>query len=438
MSSKEIILLLHREGSSLLSVRPCDTANGSDTNTHWTTEELHCTMGCRKFCNYKTLLQVSRDGEWIDGGEFPPSLGSFATIPKAKRGLPLDKTKYFYLEAVHMDTAFGNCLSVGSFKYALILVDRATQYNWTFGLKLLSSDCILLVLLLFWASADALARCFYCDCNTKLFGTAILEYLIDNHSKVVAAPAKCQSSDGLVESPWKTMVSMAWAYLTEKQMPHNFWFYTITHATRMMNTIPGKYKDRLALPFMLVHGIGHGVRTWTLLFSLCYFHHEKNGDDTRTKHMAHTMDGVIVGWFPTSNALMVYNSRNHQYCKQDSYRIDSYQLPGSVYPASQYDGGLFCYLLCNDNPQFEEKYPAGTRVECIDPKTNMLLAGMVMDIPFPLDSTGDTSIPNNTILFNNGSTASIPLEQMAGIIPAPPINVMTLTLLCLSCLLFSG
>ena len=53
----------------------------------------------------------------------------------------------------------------------------------------------------------------------------------------------------------------------------------------------------------------------------------------------------------------------------------------------------------------------------------MLLAGMVMDIHFPLDPSGDTSIPNYTILFNNGSTASIPLKQMAGIIPSPPINV---------------
>jgi hypothetical protein len=181
-----------------------------------------------------------------------------------------------------MDIAFGDCLSVGSFKYALILVDPATQYIWTFSLKLLSSDCILLALRLFRASTGALACCFYCDCNIKLFGTAILEHLIDNQSKVVAAPAKCQSSNGLVEFHWKMMVHMARAYLTEKQMPHNFWFYSITHAARMMNPIPGKFKDHLALPFMLVHGIGHDVRTWTPVFSLCYFHHKKDGDNRRT------------------------------------------------------------------------------------------------------------------------------------------------------------
>jgi hypothetical protein len=120
----------------------------------------------------------------------------------------------------------------------------------------------------------------------------------------------------------------------------------------MMNMILGKFKDHLASPFLLVHGIGHNVRTWTPLFSLCYFHHKKDGNNTRAKHMAHMMDGVIVGLSPTSNALIVYNPCNHQYYKPDSYRIDSYWLPGSVYPTLGYDGGLICYLLCNDSPPF--------------------------------------------------------------------------------------
>ncbi len=67
---------------------------------------------------------------------------------------------------------------------------------------------------LFRAAAGSLARCLYCDCDSKLFGTAIAEYLIDNGSKIVSAPAKRQSTNGLVESHWKVMVHMARAYLT--------------------------------------------------------------------------------------------------------------------------------------------------------------------------------------------------------------------------------
>ncbi len=82
----------------------------------------------------------------------------------------------------------------------LILVDHATCYDWTSGLKSLISVHILGALRLFCAAASALARCFYSGCNTKLFGTAIAEYLIDNDSKVLTAPAKRQSVNGLVES----------------------------------------------------------------------------------------------------------------------------------------------------------------------------------------------------------------------------------------------
>ncbi len=115
-----------------------------------------------------------------------------------------------------MDIAFGDCLSVGGSRYALILVDCATWYNWAFGHKNLMLDAILAAIRLFRAAAGSLAKYFYCDCDLKLFGTVISEYLIDNNYKVVAAPAKHKSSNGLVKSHWKIMVHMGCTYLTIK------------------------------------------------------------------------------------------------------------------------------------------------------------------------------------------------------------------------------
>ncbi len=221
------------------------------------------------------------------------------------------------------------------------------------------------------------------------------------------------------------MVHMGCAYLTKKQVPHSFWFYAITHAARLMNAISGEYSGCLASPFILVHGVGHEERTWIPLFSLAYLHHECNGNQTRSKHQAHTMDGIDIGCSTTLNALLVYNPRNKQYSKPDSYCLDPYRLPSSTYPDIKYDRGLFCYLLCGNNPHYEEKYPPGTRVECIDPTSNMLVLGTVMDIPFLIDvsnSTGDAHDVPYTILFNNGTTTSIPLLQIADLIPPPPIT----------------
>jgi hypothetical protein len=116
-----------------------------------------------------------------------------------------------------------------------------------------------------------------------------------------------------------------------------------------MNAIPCKVHGLLASPFLLVHGVGQDVRTWIPLFSLCFFHHDKDGPVKRSKNQ--------------SNALLVYNPWNKKYYEPGSYRIDSYHLPTLVYPDVKYDGGLFCSLLLDDNSLMEEKYPSGTRVE---------------------------------------------------------------------------
>ncbi len=242
----------------------------------------------------------------LNSREFPLSLGSYATIPKAPRDKSTNPLPLKYLNILHVDIAFGDCVSIGCFKYALIFVYHATHYKWTFDLKLLQHNNILAAFLSFWDKAGSFARQFNCNCNEKLFGSAVQSFLHKNNSSIATSPAGCQSSNGLVELHGKTiMVHMSRAYLTEKQMPCTFWYYAIKHSARMMNMILGKYCGKLALPFMLVHGISPDQRTWLPLFSLYYFHHEKDSDALRSKNQAHTMDSILIGHSPTSNAILI-------------------------------------------------------------------------------------------------------------------------------------
>jgi hypothetical protein len=216
LSHEEVVRLGHCPGSALPPVHPCDRSNGSNTKTHWTSEELNCAHSCRWFHNYKHIIQTSLDGQWIDGREFPVSLGALTTIPKAPRGGAIDRKQSFYLDIAHVDIAFGDCILVGGFWYSLVFVDQATRFNWVFGLKDLLSASILAAFRLFRTDAGSYAWCFRCNFDTKLFGTKIWEHLIDNASNIIAVAAGCQSSNGLVELHWKVMVHMALAYLTEK------------------------------------------------------------------------------------------------------------------------------------------------------------------------------------------------------------------------------
>jgi hypothetical protein len=134
---------------------------------------------------------------------------------------------------------------------------------------------------------------------------------------------------------------------------------------------------------------------------------------------------MIMLFVRALHRLLVYNLRNKKYYEPDSYRLDPYRLPGSAYPSIKYDGGLFVNLLRDDNPQFEEQYPPGTRVERIDPSTNMLLSGAVWTFPFL--SISPTPPPIHQIYLTPSSLTMVPpLSQMANLIPLPLVSLTAL------------
>jgi hypothetical protein len=216
MSTDKIVCHLHPTSSQPPPIQLCDAPNALEKKSHWTSEELHRITGCHQFCNYKHRVSVTKDGSFIDSGK----TSSFSV--KAPHGAPTDCTSYKYLDVVHIDIAFGNCASVGGFKCALIFVDRAMRYNWWFGLKSLQFNNILVAFKAFWLEAGSLACQFWCDCDDKFFGSNVHIFLHIDILSILASPAGCQSSNGLVESHWKIMVHILWAYLTQKQMPRSF------------------------------------------------------------------------------------------------------------------------------------------------------------------------------------------------------------------------
>ena len=68
--------------------------------------------------------------------------------------------------------------------------------------------------------------------------------MLTNERKVTAANSGRQSSNGLVERTWHTIVVMARTYITEKQVGRDFWFFAAQHATFMLNQVPGRLDAR--------------------------------------------------------------------------------------------------------------------------------------------------------------------------------------------------
>ncbi len=149
-----IIKLIHREGTDLPSICPCNTANVSDTKTHWKSEELHWAMGYCKFWNYNTSFKLAMTASgWMAGNSLHPWAHMQRSVnPTAVVHLTIVNVNTLM---VHIDIAFRDCLSIGSFRYALILIDRATWYIWAFGLKNLLLGAILAAIRLFCTAAGS-------------------------------------------------------------------------------------------------------------------------------------------------------------------------------------------------------------------------------------------------------------------------------------------
>jgi hypothetical protein len=112
-------------------------------------------------------------------------------------------------------------------------------------MQALTSTEIISSLNSFTSLAGTVPRCFHSDFDQKLIGGKTRKWILESGSRIIATPSNRQSSNGLVERTWQTMVRMARAYITEKQVGREFWFYAIRHAAQMINQVPGRMGRKL-------------------------------------------------------------------------------------------------------------------------------------------------------------------------------------------------
>jgi len=74
-----------------------------------------------------------------------------------------------------MDIVFGDCLALGGFRYALLLVDVATIYCWIYGMQSLTSNHVIDALEAFRVDAGGMPCTFHSDFDKKLIGGKALK-----------------------------------------------------------------------------------------------------------------------------------------------------------------------------------------------------------------------------------------------------------------------
>ena len=100
---------------------------------------------------------------------------------------------------------------------------------------------------------------------------------------------------------------MARAFITEKQLGREFWYFAVLHVAMMPNQVPVQLVQKLTTPFELVHKSKPDFKTWCELFSIGYFNHDTDNVDSRSKLQAHTLDVISVGRDDRPNSIIFYN-----------------------------------------------------------------------------------------------------------------------------------
>jgi len=127
---------------------------------------------------------------------------------------------------------------------------------------------------------------------------------------------------------------MACAFITEKQVGREFWYFILVHATSMINQVPGRLGRKLTTPFEAIHNKKPDSKTWFELFLVGYFDHTIVNAEKRSKTEDQTLDGIAVGRDDKLNTIIFYNPLTKSYYHSPAFRLDEGRLPVTNFPKS--------------------------------------------------------------------------------------------------------
>ncbi|KAL7459292.1 hypothetical protein ACHAWC_010958 [Mediolabrus comicus] len=421
---------LHHDPSNLPSIPPSSVAAPCEHRTEFDPLKLHRIFGCKQYRHQQHITAASSNASLLSTGPRPTTIGDYTTIPRPPKGKPLRKRRK-YLDKCHMDIVFGDSVGLHGFRYALLIVDVATRYCWIYGLTSLTGTAIVDALIKFQVEAGSLPRRFHTDFDKKLIGGKALRYILSNKSNIIAAPAGRQSSNGLVERTWRTIIEMGRAYMSEKQMSRDYWFFAIRQAVLMLNQTPGRLGRKITTPYELVHGVKPDSRTWFELFSIGFFAHDTDlaTNEARTTSQAQTIAGIAVGRDASTNTITFYNPITRKYYRPPSFKLDESLLPITMFPKHiHYDGGLTCGRLRHNTDPTPEPFPPGTRVTIT--RDGVPSKGTIQNVPLfntsivsssssDDSSTSESSSPSTSYVvhLDDGTSAEVTYEDLISSMP---------------------
>jgi dUTPase len=149
-----------------------------------------------------TPVRLQRDSSpQLDAGET-------ATMHSSRRNTTPSSPPSSYSDVWHLDIGYGPCSAIGGIRYTLLAVDKSTRYKFIYGLKNLKSS-LLQAIQQFVLDCGVPPKLIRTDFDHKIMGGPVANFLRCQNIPIQASPPYRQHQNGLVESHWQTVVSMA-------------------------------------------------------------------------------------------------------------------------------------------------------------------------------------------------------------------------------------
>ena len=125
----------------------------------------------------------------IDNENEVPSIGKLVNRKRGKRCRKGDRATV-PLEVVGMDIGYGDDVSVGGYKYVLILVDQCTRQSFVYGMQGSSGSDVSEALWRFFVDAGSFPKTLQCDFDSRIISGKAASLLRSHGTHIRAAPPR--------------------------------------------------------------------------------------------------------------------------------------------------------------------------------------------------------------------------------------------------------
>jgi hypothetical protein len=179
---------------------------------------------------------------------------------------------------------------------------------------------------------------------------------------------------------------MARAFITDMQMPKNFWYWALRQSIQVMNYIPCTVFGISTTPHELVYGIKPDRWILFCLFSTGYFCKLRDNSVHRSGIGTSTsMQGIALGRCCKTDGMIFYSPHSKELYMSLDCKIDEGRHTPMAFNL-HYDGGIFVGQYSHNTSSSFEPYREGTTVSYptrINPSSNTktMMRGIAISVP---------------------------------------------------------